>query len=200
MLNDKRIWIVAGILLVLSIVGGYFAKEYKKQYSSECSKRVEVESKLVTLTDENARLQRNLAIAEFRKSELETKLKTMQKGTHTETRSADGSISIHDQWENSMDAYSKQIDELSNQLALEQMKSQTLQSRLDQASKVDTATTDKLSLVEVSRPVFRHWELSGGMASGEIGYYIPLGICDLGGGVLNPWNSLDPQWRFGVRF
>ena len=59
---------------------------------------------------------------------------------------------------------------------------------------------EKIKRLETSKPTFRHWQIQGGMASGEIDYYIPLGIVDLGAGVLNPWNSLAPEWRVGARF
>ncbi len=162
---DKKYWIGGGILLLLlSLIGGYFAKDFKKQYESEHTARIESEKHEITLMAEKTILEGRLqrAIKSTSRPALDGKGKAIH--------NADGSVAMETSFEDVMEQYSLTITSLDGQVKTLTTEKKELQ--------------EKLSLKESSQPSAHRFGL--GVESnfvgdwyGTLGFKQPLGFADL---------------------
>ncbi len=178
MLENKKYWVIGiSVFILLSIIGGYFAKDYKKQYESEHTARIESDKKVETLKVEKtvleSRLNRSLTAA------LDSKGRPI--------RNNDGSVVMNEV----LEQYNLQFQSMDEQIKSLSVEKSELQ--------------EKVKLAESSKPSEKRFGLllinSFPGLTGGIGIHQSLGLVDLGVYALNPIEPVfKPSLAVNARF
>lgn len=105
---DTRDKIGLGIVaVIIVIIGSFGSREYRKQLKDEKSMHTQTSNVLTATLAELSESKIQLSRLSTSLKETETKLRTSQKGSRTETRSADGSSTITEQWDNKLESSMK---------------------------------------------------------------------------------------------